>query len=141
MIIGNSKVRCTNLLLVKKNFSVPAAVPIRSNATQRATPKKFNEIPCLSRFELFKRFSRGGKFHQMSHLDFQKQLHEELGSIYRMPGMIGQNPIVMSSDAEDIEYVHRNEGAYPFRKGLEVMKFYRTKVRPDIYDVGGLIIE
>jgi hypothetical protein len=38
--------------------------------------------------------------------------------------------------------VHRNEGAWPYRRGLEILQYYRKKLRPEIYEeVGGLLVE
>lgn len=104
-------------------------------------PKKFKEIPGPSKFDLFKGFSKNGKYYQKSMPEFQKMVRDEYGGICRIPGMFGQRSTVMAFDAEIIEEVHRNEGMHPIRRELVVMKYYRTKIRPEIYKVGGLIIE
>lgn len=103
--------------------------------------KQFEEMPTLSKFELMKRFMPGGKFHKTSMLEINKVLREELGTIYRMPGMFGQNQNVTTFDADDIEHIHRNEGLYPFRRGMETLKYFRETIRPDIFNVGGLMVE
>jgi cytochrome P450 family 12 len=112
-----------------------------TSALEQKSLKKFEEIPTLSNIELLKRYMPGGKFHQKNMLDVQKMLRKELGTIHRMPGVFGQAPTVMTFDADDIEQVHRNEGAYPYRRGRKTLKYYREKIRPDFFDVCGLIVE
>jgi cytochrome P450 family 12 len=129
-----------SVMITRKFFRSSAFLQKRKFCAQK-TVKSFEEMPTLSRFELLKRFMPGGKFHKSSILEIQKTLREELGPVYRIPGMFGQNTNVTTFDADDIEYVHRNEGLYPFRRGLETMKHFRTQIRPDIFDVGGLIVE
>jgi cytochrome P450 family 12 len=120
---------------------VQTAAAVKSNPLNYEAAKKFEELPRLSRFELARRFLPGGKFHQTSMLQINKMLQEELGTIYRLPGMFGQSTTVTTFDAEDIEYVHRNEGVYPFRRGMETLKYFREKIRNDVFNVGGLIVE
>jgi cytochrome P450 family 12 len=120
---------------------VQTAAAVKSNRLNYEAAKKFGELPTLSRFELARRFLPGGKFHQTSMLQINKMLQEELGTIYRLPGMFGQSTTVTTFDAEDIEYVHRNEGVYPFRRGMQTMKYFREKVRNDVFNVGGLLVE
>lgn len=112
-----------------------------SNDEEFAKAKPFEDIPGLSKFELIRRFVPGGKYHKMSIIDVQKSMRGEFGDFYRMPGMFGQITTLTTYDAEDVKFVHRNEGAYPFRRGLETMKHFRENIRSDIYSVGGLIIE
>lgn len=124
-----------------RGFSAQVAVSSRLKASEYEDAKKFSDIPTLSRFELFRRFRPGGIFHKASMVEIQRSLRDELGTIYQLPGMIGQNNMVTTFDADDVEYVHRNEGTYPFRRGMETLKYYRSNVRPDIFSVGGLIVE
>jgi hypothetical protein len=38
--------------------------------------------------------------------------------------------------------VYRNEGIWPNRRELEILRYYRKKLRPEIYEeVGGLLVE
>ena len=128
-------------IIRSRAFSAQVAVSSRLKVSEYEDAKKFSDIPSLSRFELFKRFRPGGIFHQASMVEVQRSLKDELGTIYQLPGMFGQNEIVTTFDADDVEYMHRNEGTYPFRRGMETLKYYRSKVRPDIFSVGGLIVE
>jgi cytochrome P450 family 12 len=134
-------VKTRGVIALKKQFNTLAKVSADPKVAQNGVTRKFEEMPTLSKFELIRRFMPGGKFHQISILEVQKMLQEELGTIYRLPGMFGQTTTVTTFDAEDIEYVHRNEGVYPFRRGLETLKYFREKIRPDMFDIGGLITE
>lgn len=125
--------------LIARNLSTQASFKLKDKEYDEA--KKFDEIPGLSKLELIRRFMPGGKFHQCSIIETQNILREEFGDFYRLPGMFGQPTVLSTFNADDVEFVHRNEGIYPFRRGLQTMKHYREKVRPDIFDVGGLIIE
>lgn len=60
---------------------------------------------------------------------------------YKLPGMFGQNTTLMTYAPDDVEFVHRNESAYPYRRSLETMKHFRKNIRSDVYSVGGLIVE
>jgi cytochrome P450 family 12 len=140
-MIRSSKVFGRHIFQLQRNLSAQPAISIKQSEADYGTVKRFEDMPTLSRFELIKRFMPGGKFHQVTMPDVQKMLQDELGTIYRMPGMFGQNTNVSTFDAEDIEYIHRNEGVYPYRRGMETMKYFRAKVRPEIFDIGGLIVE
>jgi cytochrome P450 family 12 len=137
MIRNSSNINFKSFL-ARRNLSVKTAISLKS---EDGLTKRFEEMPTLSRFELMGRFMKGGKFHNTSMLDINKMLREELGTIYRMPGMFGQRASVTTFDADDIEYVHRNEGVYPFRRGMETLKYFREKIRPDVFNVGGLMVE
>lgn len=68
-------------------------------------------------------------------------MRSEYGNFYQMPGMFGQNRVLMTYNPDDVEFIHRNEGTYPYRRGLETMAYFRKNIRSDVYDVGGLIFE
>lgn len=122
--------------------SAQAAISyIPSNDAEYAKAKTFDEVPGLTKFELLRRFVPGGKFHKMPMLDVFKSMRDEYGNLYKMPGLFGQKAMLITFDANDIEFIHRNEGTYPHRKGLETMMHFRQKIRSDIFEVGGLVIE
>lgn len=124
-----------------RKLSAQSAVSFKPNDEEYANAIPFEEMPGLSKFELIKRFLPGGKFHNMSVVDIQRRLRDELGDFYRLPGMFGQTTSLTTFDAEDVEFVHRNEGIYPYRRGMVTMKHFRENIRSDVYSVGGLIIE
>lgn len=75
-------------------------------------------------------------------IDLQMKLHEEYGSVIRLPGMFGRRDIIFTFDPKDFEKVYRTEGIWPERRGLETFAYYRKKVRPELFkDMGGLISE
>lgn len=82
-----------------------------------------------------------GKYAGVPMIEVQKMMKAEFGDIYRIPGLFGANEMITTFNANDIEFVHRTEGVWPFRRGMETMLLYRQKYRSDVYDVGGLIVE
>lgn len=127
---------------VSRKLSAQAALSFKpSSEDEYAKAKPFNDIPGLSKFELIRRFIPGGKYHNKSILDIQRSLRREFGDFYRLPGLFGQTTSITTYDADDVQFVHRNEGTYPYRRGLETMKHFRENIRSDVYAVGGLIIE
>lgn len=101
----------------------------------------FEKIPGPGRFQLLRRFLPGGKFQNLSITDIQKELIDEFGDIYRLPGVFGQNSMVTTFNADDIELIHRNEGTYPYRPGNDTMTYFRKNIRSDVYEVEGLAVQ
>lgn len=123
-----------------RRLSAQAAVSFKHTEEEYANAIPFEEIPGLTRFELIRRFIPGGKFHNMSVIDIQIKMRQEFGEFYKMPGMFGQNNLVTTFDPKDVEFIHRTEGAYPFRRGLDTMNHYRKNLRSDVYSVSGLVV-
>lgn len=126
---------------ISRTFSAQSAASFKPNDEEFSKALPFKAIPGPNKFELVKRFLPGGKFHKLSIIDVLSSMRSEFGDFYRMPGMFGQAATVITYDPNDVEFIHRNEGAYPFRRGLETLKHFREKVRRDVYSVGGLTIE
>lgn len=103
--------------------------------------KPFKAIPGLSAWKLFKRYWPGGQFDKTPMSDNLDSLRREFGDFFKIPGLFGQKTIVMTFDPDDVEFIHRNEGPYPFRRGLETMKHFRNNVRNDVYPFGGIVVE
>lgn len=82
-----------------------------------------------------------GKYHKISQIDLHIQLRQEYGNLVKFPGLFGRETILISFDANDIELIFRTEGQYPIRKSMETMAYYRKKIRPDIFNLGGLGVE
>lgn len=56
--------------------------------------------------------------------------------------MLGNNDVVFVTDPIDFETLFRNEGVWPFRRGISTFEHYRKHIRPDIFkNMGGLISE
>ncbi|MGL5405736.1 MAG: hypothetical protein ACRDAX_02955, partial [Propionibacteriaceae bacterium] len=87
MMIRNKKLLNCDFSLLRRNYSAQAAVAFKPKVSEYDTAKSFDEMPTLSKFELIRRFMPGGKFHQRTMIDVQKMLREELGTIYKLPGM------------------------------------------------------
>lgn len=117
------------------------AVSFKPNNDDFEKARPFEEMPGLNKFQLITRFLKGGKYHGMALNEIQSSLRSEFGEFYRMPGIFGQTANVTTFNADDVEYIHRNEGAYPYRRGLESLAYFRKEIRSDVYSVGGLIVE
>lgn len=125
-----------------RSLSAQAAVSFKpKNEDEFANAKPFDEIPGLSKVELMQRFMPGGQYDKMSIIDVFKRMRDELGDFHQMPGMFGQKTSLLTYDADVVEFVHRNEGTYPYRRSMETMAHYRKNVRSDIYSIGGLVVE
>lgn len=125
-----------------RSLSAQAAVSFKpKDEDDFANAKPFDEIPGLSKFEMIRRFMPGGQYDKKPIFDIQKSMRDEFGDFYRTPGLFGQNTLLTTYDADVVQFVHRNEGSYPFRRGLDSMTHFRKNIRSDIYSVGGLIVE
>lgn len=75
-------------------------------------------------------------------MDFNKKLSDEYGGIVKLPGLLGNDPVIMVTDPKDFEFVLRHEGVWPLRRGIATFNHYRKHIRPDVFqDMGGLISE
>ena len=126
---------------VIKRLSTQTAHSFKPNDEEYAKAIPFDQIPGLSTFEMIRRFLPGGKFYNTPFTDIQSNLRKEFGDFYRLPGMFGQKASITTHKADDIEFIYRNDGTYPFRRGLETMKHFRENIRSDVYEIGGLITE
>jgi cytochrome P450 family 12 len=125
----------------RRLLSAQALPSFKPTSDEYSEAKPFGDIPGPGKLEVIRGFLPGGKFHNKSMVDFSRDLRSQYGDFYRMPGLFGQPPTLSMYDPNDIEFMHRNEGAYPFRRGMQTMAHYRKNVRSDVYSVGGLIIE
>lgn len=123
-----------------RSLSAQAAVSFKRSDEEYANAIPFDEIPGPSKFELLRSFMPGGKFHNTSIIDIQKSMRKEYGDFYKMPGLFGQNTLVTTFDPVDVEYIHRTEGTYPFRRGLQTMNHYRQNLRKDVFSNVGLVV-
>ncbi|XP_052870891.1 cytochrome P450 CYP12A2-like [Anopheles cruzii] len=82
------------------------------------------------------------RYSDLSIVDLHSRMRDDFGPILRMPGILGRNDIVLSFNPDDYEKVFRTEGAWPIRRGLDSMAYYRQKVRPEVFGaMGGLVTE
>lgn len=69
-------------------------------------------------------------------------MKSEYGDIIKIPALFGRPEMLMTFSVNDAENIFRFEGSYPFRRALETLAHYRSKVRPDIYgEFGSLLSE
>ena len=138
----NRKFLQTSSQIASRNLTAQAAVSFKpKDDAEFSKARPFGEIPGLTKLQLIRSFIKGGKFHNKSIIEVQTSLRREFGDFYRMPGMFGQTTNLLTFDANDVEFVHRNEGTYPYRRGMETLGYFRKNVRSDIFDLGGLVME
>ncbi|KAG4074603.1 hypothetical protein HA402_004474 [Bradysia odoriphaga] len=97
------------------------------------TAKPYSSIPGPSKLELIKLFAPGGQFHKANFLEVNKAVYKKYGPIVKFDGLFGNHDNVFIFDPKDIETVFRNEGPWPFRKGLATTLHYRKTLRSDIF--------
>ena len=104
-----------------------------------AAAKPFDQVPTLTKLQLFRGFLPGGKFFKININELHKILLKDYGKLVVVPGIFGRPATIMSFEPEDFEKVFRNEGIWPDRRNFETLEYYRSKFRPDIYaEYGGL---
>ncbi|GLV43367.1 Cytochrome P450 301a1 [Carabus blaptoides fortunei] len=81
-----------------------------------------------------------GTYDGLDMLTQHKRLHEEYGPIAKLSGMKLRPDMVVLFDPNDIEMMHRNEGVWPHRDGLQSIIYYRLKVRNDIFQGQGGVL-
>ncbi|XP_053673839.1 cytochrome P450 CYP12A2-like [Anopheles nili] len=107
-----------------------------------STAKPLESIPGPNRWQLFIRFSKGGRYAGIDFIDVHRLFRKDYGTILRLPGMMGRKEVVLSFLPEDFEIVYRTEGVQPERHGFETMAYYKHRVRPDIFKgMGGLVTD
>lgn len=68
-------------------------------------------------------------------------LHKKFGIIVKLGRLLVRHDFVMLFDPEDIQKVYRNEGPWPLRDSFEVLEYFRTVLRKDMFEnVGGLLV-
>lgn len=73
--------------------------------------------------------------------ELYEYVHKKFGTIAKLGRLIVRHDFVMLFDPEEIEKVYRNEGPWPQRDPFEILQYYRTVLRKDIFEnVGGLLV-
>ena len=60
-------------------------------------------------------------------------MNEEYGNIVKMPSLFGKPEMIFSYNDSDNETLLRNESSKPHRYSFEPLKYFREKIRPDVY--------
>ena len=78
-------------------------------------------------------FFPGGKHHNLGLKGVHFKLRNEYGDVVHLPGSFGKKGIVFLFNPKDIETMFRNDGQWPYRRGMEVLNDFRTNERPDLF--------
>ncbi|XP_070496647.1 cytochrome P450 CYP12A2-like [Chironomus tepperi] len=116
--------RNTSTLSIK-NFAV--------SQNESKSIKKFSDIPHIKRSELILRFLPKGKYYGLGLNELHRAINEEFGNIVRMPSLFGKPEMIFSYNDTDNETLLRNESSKPYRYSFEPLKYFREKIRPDVY--------
>ncbi|KAM8704116.1 hypothetical protein ACLKA7_008687 [Drosophila subpalustris] len=132
-------------LFAKRYQSNAAAAVKEENITredaewQQARP--FKEIPVVSGLSMIYNMAfPGGRYKNMDLSQLMLSLQKDYGDFFRLPGMFGSEPVLMTSNPKDFEAVYRHEGIWPHRPGSDTVRYHREKFRRDFFQgVEGLI--
>ncbi|XP_055324108.1 cytochrome P450 CYP12A2-like isoform X2 [Sitodiplosis mosellana] len=106
------------------------------------TALPYKRMPGPSKYELLRGFSPGGKYHDLQIVDMHRAMRRDFGDVVRIPGLLGRADTVLTFKPSIFEKVFRTEGPLPQRRGLETFKYYRKKMRPEVFgETGGLLSE
>lgn len=91
-------------------------------------------MPAISPLKILWNYRPGGKFVGLDLNEITKVLLKESGSdITMLAGLFGKPPIVLTQNPDDFETVFRHDGPWPYRKGFELMNYYRKVYRKDYF--------
>ncbi|CAH0551467.1 unnamed protein product [Brassicogethes aeneus] len=87
------------------------------------------------------KFFPGGEFYNMSLTELHQMMRKRHGNFVALRGMPGSTKnLYLSFDPQDIEVMHRNEGVWPLRPTLKSLPYFRTNIRPEVFQgVQGLL--
>ncbi|XP_026463470.1 cytochrome P450 CYP12A2-like [Ctenocephalides felis] len=96
-------------------------------------------IPVLG---IMHHFFPGGKYGNMNFRERYTKMNQEYGDLVRLKGFDGKEDICVSFNPDHFETIFRNDGATPRRNIFDTLRYYRTKINPEIYkDNIGVLIE
>ncbi|XP_062130644.1 cytochrome P450 CYP12A2-like isoform X1 [Drosophila sulfurigaster albostrigata] len=99
-----------------------------------AEGRPLKEMPTAKKLTALWNFRPGGKYDGADLNDISKGLLKDANSdIVMLSGLFGKPPIVLTQNPDDFETVFRHDGAYPYRKGFELLNYYRTVYRKDYF--------
>ncbi|XP_059615388.1 probable cytochrome P450 12b2, mitochondrial [Phlebotomus argentipes] len=104
--------------------------------------RQYDEIPGPSRINFVTSFMPGGKFYKKDFFDFLAAVRHEYGDISKLPGIFGRRDAILVYDPEAYKTVFQTQGAYPIRRGLDTMVYYRSVHKKDFYQgVVGIAVD
>ncbi|XP_037048220.1 cytochrome P450 CYP12A2-like isoform X1 [Bradysia coprophila] len=104
--------------------------------------KPYESVPGPGILQLIRNSFPGGKYYNIDLQTLFKRVLDEYGPIAKFPTFLGNKENVIVADTNDFELLFRNEGIWPYRRGMQTFDHYRKEVRPDIFkDMGGLLSE
>ncbi|XP_062123392.1 LOW QUALITY PROTEIN: uncharacterized protein LOC133836820 [Drosophila sulfurigaster albostrigata] len=109
-------------------------------ASECQRPRPYNTIPKVSKAQFLLYMLPGGRYYKKEFPYVMLDLHKRLGTLYRVPGILGKEEYLLTNDPGHFEQVIRAEGPWPERQGKSIMDFHRSQYRKDFYQgVEGII--
>ncbi|KAH8384894.1 hypothetical protein KR093_011823, partial [Drosophila rubida] len=104
--------------------------------------RPLEEMPTVNKLKLLWNFRPGGKYSGVDLNELTKGLLQDAGGdIAMLSGLFGKPPLVLTQNPDDFETVFRHDGAWPYRKGFELLNYYRTVYRKDYFgEEPGLVV-
>lgn len=136
------------MLLAKKGltrFSSVQVFRLQSHAlstnSEWENAKPLDAIPGpKNAFELIRLMGPGGKYFKLPLSALHLRMRRDFGTITKIPGFMGQRPLVFTYLPEDVEKVLRVEGKYPYRRPFDSIAYFKKHHRPDMYPAGGGLV-
>lgn len=101
--------------------------------------KPYDALPGPSKYQLIRGVLPGGMFYGHSLKEFGTICRAKYGDLFKMPGVFGNPPIVMSFNPDHFEKIFRTEGVWPFRRSLASFTYFRENLQKEFYgDFSGL---
>ncbi|XP_062127077.1 LOW QUALITY PROTEIN: probable cytochrome P450 12a5, mitochondrial [Drosophila sulfurigaster albostrigata] len=102
--------------------------------------RPYKAIPKVSLAYFVGNMLPGGKYYKKEFDSIMGDLNKRKGNLYRLPGIMGKDEMLVSNDASHFERVFRVEGPWPERQGSAILDYHRNKYQKDFYQgVEGLI--
>ncbi|XP_030388539.1 probable cytochrome P450 12d1 proximal, mitochondrial [Scaptodrosophila lebanonensis] len=120
-------------LRIERAISLEARVKPTDGVVE-STALPYSQLPRPRKLQFMRSFLPGGEFHDVSLAKFAMAMRKRYGDIFIMPGMFGRKDWVVVFNTKDIETACRNEGVWPHREGFDSIEYFRTHIRPDVYN-------
>jgi len=86
-------------------------------------------------------FLPGGRVYGKPLPDVYRYFYEKYGNIVRIPAHLRRPDTILLYHPDDFGTIFRTEGRCPTRFGMDSFEYYRTHIRPDVFETKGLVAE
>lgn len=97
------------------------------------TARPYNEIPGPSKLKLLSWMLPGGPLQHPDSMHILRFLRDEYGPLAKLPGLLGKQDMVFTTDPKHFETILATQGNWPVRRAFQVFTHYCKDVRPDLF--------